>query len=106
MRLIEHLKETSLVGAGWRGHVRQRFQIEHGSAFASYLRALVNRWQPAGGPVANAIHGQPTRIAEDNISRQVLPLGAEAINHPRTPRWPPGLEFPAVNDAQRRLVID
>jgi len=64
-----------------------------GAAFAPNLCALINRRQPAGRPIANAVHGQSARVAQDDVGRQILSLGAESINDPGTPSRPPGLEL-------------
>src|SRR5262245_57140956 len=97
---IQRLEEFKLVRAGWGRNIRRRREVEDRRALAAQLGALIDRGQPSGGPVPEAVHGQSARIAENDIRRQVLAFCAESIKDPRAPGGPAGLELPAVNDSQ------
>src|SRR5262245_5447992 len=98
MRAIQCIKETALVCARGSRNIGERFQVEHGSAFAPDLSALIKGRKPAGGPIFDAIHWKSARVTQDNVCRQILPLGAERVNHPGTPCRAAGLEFSAVDN--------
>src|SRR5439155_21083614 len=85
--------------------VRRTFEVKHRRAFTANLRALVKRGQPAGSPIADAIHGQSTGVAKHDIRGQVLALGTKPVKDPWAPGGASGLEFPAVNNAKGRFVV-
>src|ERR1041384_8337007 len=100
VRLIQCLEEAALVGARGSGDIRQRFEIEHRRALAANLRALIDRRQPPRSPIIDAIYRQSARVAQHDVSRQILSLGAQRINDPRTPGRPASLKLSTMDDAQ------
>src|SRR5260370_17449771 len=94
MRAIQGVEHGELAGAGRRTDLRRRFQVEYGRSLAANLRALIDRREPAGSPVLNAIDRQPAGIAQHHIARQILAFASPAINPPPPPPQPPTLPFP------------
>src|SRR5262249_35107119 len=67
--------------------------------------ALVERWQPPTRPVVDAQNGQPTRIGENAIRRQVLALGAERIGDPGAQYRPACCRPPGIERVDRLTVV-
>ena len=71
-------------------HVRRRIEIQMRGSRGAHDRALVDRRQPAVGPVVHAVDRQATRIGQHDERRQVLALAAQAVGQPAAQRGPAG----------------
>jgi len=66
--------------------------------------ALKQRGHESVRPVADAIHGVAAGIGEDDVGRETLVFGAEAIGEPGSQCRPPGLCLARVHVPDRRFV--
>ena len=85
-------------------------QIQHRVAARAKLDALVPRRQEAGAPQAREQRLGLVEVAalrdEHDESGQVVILAAQSVTHPRPHRRASGLLKPALNEGDRRVVID
>ncbi len=85
-------------------HVPGRVEVRHPWLAGTDDRALVKRWQPAARPVVRALDGQPTRIGQNTICRQVLAFASQRVGDPRS-QCRPACVNPARVERKDRLIV-
>ena len=102
---VELLQQFEITSLSVATKMRRRLEIEDPWLARANDGALIERRQPAIGPVEHSLDRQPRRIGHHHISGQLLCLGAKAIGDPASQSRPTALDAPGVHRVDRLTVV-
>ena len=104
MLVVELVEKAEIVLLRLAAEIRGGVEIGDARFLGAHRGALVDRGQPAVGPVVHAEHRQAARIGERDVGGQFLRLRAERVGEPAPDRRAPA-EAAAILQRVDRLAV-
>ena len=102
---VEAAEEVEVVALATAAQICRSLEVQDARLSRPHHGALIQARQPAGRPVPRPLDRQACGVAQHEVGRQVLALGAEAVGEPTAQRWPAAHGAAAVEGVNGLAVV-